>query len=119
MARRIVEQSPGLWSRWFVHLEGDGFEVSFRLHEANVWNLDGSHPQFQDPHKVPTPDMADVVPIVFGKVDYTGDVNAEMPARYLGKVDDVTTLQEALRWALAQARLLMLDEGGYVDWDAI
>jgi hypothetical protein len=63
--------------------------------------------------------MADVTPIVFGTVDYTGDVRAQMPERYLGKVDDVLALQEALQWALAQARLLIIDQGGYVDWDPL
>jgi len=107
---------PGAWSRWFVHLDGDEASCRFHLHEANVWDPDGSNPRFQNPYKPPTPDMADVTPIMSGTVDFTGDVTAEMPKRYLGKVDEVADLRDAWAWALAQARQHMLDQGGYVDW---
>lgn len=120
MAHRIVERSPGPWSSRFVGLDGDDQQVAFKLHEANVWDTSsGANPKFPNPGQAPTPDMADATPSVSGTVDFTGDVIAEVARRYLGKVDDVFEVQEALNWALNEARRLMIDEGGYVDWTAI
>jgi hypothetical protein len=107
---------PGPFSRYFVALEGDEDMVTFDLHVASTWDDDGGNPRFRHADGTAATNMADAPPILSGSIDVAGDVVAEMRARYLGKVAELTDLRAACTWAVDEACAMLRTLAGDVAW---